>query len=120
MANIVQNMLIQSWSDPAKDESGPIRIFPAVPSEWQDVEFRDLRTEGAFLVSASRRNGVTEWVRIKSLAGEPCLVFTNIKGEVQAKGRRPFKLEKAAPGTYRIDLKKGEEVLLCSGTAKDP
>ena len=29
MANIVQNMLIQSWSDPAKDESGPIRIFPA-------------------------------------------------------------------------------------------
>jgi len=120
MANIVQNMLIQSWSDPAKEESGPIRIFPAVPAEWKDVEFRDLRAEGAFLVSASRRNGVTEWVRIKSLAGESCLVLTDIKGEVRAKGGRSFKLEKAAPGTYRIDLKKGEEVLLCCVSAKDP
>jgi len=113
-------MLIQSWSDPAKDESGPIRIFPAVPSEWKDVEFRDLRTEGAFLVSARREHGNTTWVHIKSLAGEPCLILTDIIGEVRAKGGRPFKLEKAAHGTYRIDLKKGEEVSLCSGSAKDP
>ncbi len=72
MANIVQSMLIQSWTDPAKDESGPIRVFPALPSEWKDVEFRDLRTEGSFFVSAKRTDGKTQWVRIKSLAGEPC------------------------------------------------
>lgn len=117
IANNIQDMLIQSWSDPAIDEPGPLRIFPAVPAEWKDLEFRDLRAEGAFLVSAGRRNGVTEWVRIKSLAGEPCLVRTDIKGEVRANGKRPFKLEKVAPCTYRIDLNKGEEVLLCSGSA---
>jgi hypothetical protein len=33
-----------------------------------DVEFRDLRAEGAFLVSAKRSGGQTLWVRIKSLA----------------------------------------------------
>ena len=117
IANNIQDMLIQSWSDPAIEEPGPLRIFPAVPAEWKDLEFRDLRAEGAFLVSAGRRNGVTEWVRIKSLAGEPCLVRTDIKGEVRANGKRPFKLEKVAPCTYRIDLNKGEEVLLCSGSA---
>ena len=33
MANTLQNMLIQSWSDPTKEQSGPIRIFPALPSD---------------------------------------------------------------------------------------
>jgi len=114
MANIVQNMLIQSWTDPAADEPGPIRIFPAVPSAWEDIEFRDLRTEGAFLVSAKRSAGKTEWVRIKSLAGEPCRVKPGLDGEVRIKsnGKREHRLIKVSPGIYKIDLKKGDEVLL--------
>ena len=112
MANIVQNMLIQSWSDPAENESGPIRVFPAMPLEWKDAEFRDLRTEGAFLVSAKRTAGKTLWVRIRSLAGEPCRVSPDINGEVQLKSNRPIKLKQVSPGTYEIDLKKGEEVLM--------
>jgi hypothetical protein len=111
-ANIVQNMLIQSWSDPAKDEPGPIRIFPALPSTWKDVEFRDLRAEGAFLVSAKRSAGKTEWVRIKSLAGEPCRVRPGMNGTIRIKGDREHKLELVSPGIYEIALKKGEEVLL--------
>ncbi len=112
MANIVQNMLIQSWTDPAATESGPIRIFPAIPSTWKDVEFRDLRTEGAFLVSAKRTAGATKWVRIKSLAGEPCRVRPGLDGEVNIKSNGRHKLIKVSPGTYDIDMKKGEEILL--------
>ncbi len=44
---------------PGESEPGPIRIFPALPSTWKDVEFRDLRAEGAFLVSAKRSGGKT-------------------------------------------------------------
>jgi len=115
MANIVQNMYIQSWTDPAKEESGPIRIFPALPSTWKDVEFRDLRAEGAFLVSAKRTDGQTQWVRIKSLAGEPCRVRPGLTGEVRVKGGRQFKLVPVSPGIYQIDLKQGEDVLLYAG-----
>ena len=111
-ANIIQEMLIQSWSDPAKEEPGPIRIFPALPSSWKDVEFRDMRAEGAFLVSAKRDAGRTQWVRIKSLAGEPCRVRPDMKGEIRIKGDRKHKLEPVSPGIFEIDLKKGEEVLL--------
>ena len=110
MANIIQDMLLQSWSDPALDEPGPIRIFPAVPAAWPDVEFRDLRAEGAFLVSARRTAGKTEWVRIKSLAGEPCRVRPGLIGEISAGGNRPFALRQVSPGVYEVDLKKGEEV----------
>lgn len=111
-ANIIQDMLLQSWSDPAKDESGPIRVFPAVPAAWQDVEFHDLRAEGAFLVSAKRSGGKTEWVRIKSLAGEPCRVRPGMNGEIRTKGDREHQLRLVSPGVYEIDLKQNEEVLL--------
>jgi len=112
LANIIQDMFIQSWSDPAKDEFGPIRIFPATPSEWKDIEFHDLRTEGAFLVSAKRTDGKTEWVRIKSLAGEPCRVRPGISGEVRIKSKGKHTLKPVSPGIYEIDMKKGDEVFL--------
>lgn len=111
-ANIIQDMLIQSWSDPAKDEPGPIRIFPALPSSWKDAEFHDLRAEGAFLVSAKREEGKTQWVRIKSLAGEPCRVRPGMDGVIGIHAPRAIKLEQVLPGIYQINLRKDEEVIL--------
>ena len=116
VANIVQDMLLQSWSDPAKNEPGPIRIFPALPSAWKEVEFRDLRAEGAFLVSAKGSRGQTEWVRIRSLAGEPCRVRPGMNGAIRIKGDGQHKLESVSPGIYEIALKPGEEVLLYTGS----
>ncbi len=112
LANIIQDMCIQSWTDPAMDQSGPIRIFPATPSAWKDIEFHDLRTEGAFLVSAKRTNGHTEWVRIKSLAGEPCRVRPGMDRDVQLRSDRPHEVKEVSPGVYEIDMKKGDDVLL--------
>jgi len=115
-SNIVQQMLIQSWCDPTKDQAGPIRIFPAMPAAWEDAIFHDLRTEGAFLVSAERKEGETRWVRIKSLAGEPCVVKASFIGELKQKGHRQSSITKNGPNTYEIDLKKGEEIVLYTGT----
>jgi alpha-L-fucosidase 2 len=116
VANIIQDMLMQSWTDPAKEASGPIRVFPAVPSVWKDIEFRDLRAEGAFLVSAERAAGQTQWVRIKSLAGEPCRVRPGFTGECRIQSDGKLKLKQLSPGVYEIDLKKGDDVLLyCAG-----
>ena len=112
VANNIQEMLIQSWTDPAAEMSGPIRVFPALPSGWKDVEFHDLRAEGAFLVSAKRRGGETQWVRIKSLAGEPCRVRPGLKGSVCVAEDARCSIRQVSPGIYDIDLKKGEEVLL--------
>jgi alpha-L-fucosidase 2 len=61
----LQEMLLQSYS-------GTIRIFPAVPKDWKDVSFTTLRAEGAFLVSAERRGGITHSVRITSEKGGSC------------------------------------------------
>ena len=112
-ANIIQEMLLQSWSDPTHGGPGLIRIFPALPDAWKDVEFHDLRAEGAFLVSARRSAGQTKWIRIKSLAGEPCQVRTDMNAVIQIRDGRQSRMEPVSPGMYQIQLKRNEEVLLC-------
>jgi len=46
-ASGLQAMLLQS-------HAGVVRVFPAGPATWKNAEFRDLRAQGAFLVSARR------------------------------------------------------------------
>lgn len=58
----LQEMLIQS-------HSGAIHVFPAVPADWQDIRFDQLRTEGAFLVSATQTDGKVKQVEVASTAG---------------------------------------------------
>ena len=111
-ATIIQDMLLQSWSEPAKDGPVIIRVFPALPSSWQDVEFHNLRTEGAFLVSANRSAGKTKWIRIRSLAGEPCVVKPGIDGTIRLEGNPGATLKTVAPGIHQVDLTKDSEVLL--------
>jgi hypothetical protein len=111
-ATIIQDMLLQSWSDPTRETPGPIRVFPALPTSWQDLEFHKLRAEGAFLISAKRSAGKTEWVRIHSLAGEPCLVQPAIDGPIRIEGDADANITTISPGIYQIDLGKNREVLL--------
>lgn len=107
-AAAVHDMLLSSWGD-------KIRVFPAVPTAWRDVAFRDLRTEGAFLVSAARKDGKTRFVRITSLAGEPCRLRTDM-GAVETD--RAVPLRDLGAGVLEIGLKKGDSVVLWPAGAK--
>jgi alpha-L-fucosidase 2 len=53
----VHEMLLQSWG-------GKLRIFPAVPGQWKDAAFENLRAEGGFIVSARRVAGKTVSVTV--------------------------------------------------------
>lgn len=58
----VHELLLQS-------RQGYVEVFPAVPESWKDVSFSDLRSEGAFLFSAKKENGVPLSVKIVSEKG---------------------------------------------------
>src|SRR5262245_8473620 len=49
-ARTLQDMLLGSWG-------GILRVFPAVPDAWKDVVIHDFGAEGAFRVSAVRKDG---------------------------------------------------------------
>ena len=103
-AQSIQDMLLQSWGD-------TIRVFPGVPDSWKDVTIRDLRAQGAFLVSAARHEGKTQWVCVKSLAGRPCRVRPALEGTVKA----TVPLKPTGDGCYELQLAKGEEAVLYTG-----
>lgn len=107
-AQSIHDMILQSWG-------GTIRIFPAAPDAWEDIVFHDMLAEGAFLVSAVRKQGTTQFVRIKSLAGEPCRIIPGLQGTVKVSGSRNVNLDEVEPGVFTLDLKPGEEAIIWSG-----
>ncbi|NBB18300.1 hypothetical protein GVN20_02935 [Runella sp. CRIBMP] len=81
----IQEMLLQSYA-------GQIEVFPAIPQKWQQASFKDLRAEGAFLVSAQKTNGLVSSLEIKAEKGG------------KAKVKLPFK-------THSIEFNKGVKVI---------
>lgn len=80
----VQEMLIQS-------HTGIIRIFPAIPASWDTVSFTQLRTMGAFLVSAHRQEGYVVDVEVISEKGGLLRLANPFDGEFEMAGNAlPF------------------------------
>ena len=107
-ASSVHEMVLQSWG-------GRIRVFTGTPADWGDVAFHHFRTQGAFLVSAKKKAGVTTFVSVESLAGSPCVVKTDIESPkiyIEGKPANRSHVQKMARGFYKISLKNGETVIL--------
>jgi hypothetical protein len=105
-ARCIQDMLLQSHN--------AIHVFPAVPKEWKDVAFCRLLAEGAFEVSASRKDGITQFVVIKSLAGEPCRIKADLATPVRLTEQGERALIRDQQGIISLNLAKDEEAILVS------
>ncbi len=110
-AQAVHEMLLQNAAE------NTLRVFPSVPEAWKDVVFHDLRAEGAFLVSATRRGGRTRMVKLTSLAGEPATLEVALEdpallGDAGGAGVVP-----AGPGRWRIALARGASATLLARDA---
>jgi hypothetical protein len=103
----LHDMFVQSWG-------GVIRVFPAVPSAWKDLTVHNFRTQGAFLLSAVRKAGATQFVRLRSLAGERCRVRPGIGGSLSVTGDdgAPLTWREVGSGVIEIDLLRDREALI--------
>lgn len=68
----LQEMLLQSYA-------GFIEIMPAVPVTWKDVSFNTLRAEGAFVISAVKKDGVLSEIKIVAEQGGKTIVKIPLK-----------------------------------------
>lgn len=104
-ASATLDLLLQSWG-------GKIRVFPAVPDQWKDASFYQLRTMDGFLVSASLKDHQIQWIHVFSEAGEPCILrVPEWGGAMQFLPSRPGAAQpkSIAPGEWQLGLKKGED-----------
>ena len=69
-------------------------------------------------MSASRKEGKTTGIRIKSLAGEPCILRTDMVNPIVKAGN--VTLTPIGQGEYSLDLKKGENVVLTTAEENIP
>lgn len=58
----LQEMLLQS-------NAREILVFPAIPGNWKNIAFDKLRAQGAFLVSASQKNGKIQRITVYAEKG---------------------------------------------------
>jgi len=93
-----------------------INIFPAMPDEWKDAEFYGLLAEGGFEVSARYTDGETEFVYIKSIAGEPLIIKPNFKTQFVIESDQEMKYDTLDSGCYRFELNAGKDMLLVKNT----
>lgn len=99
----VHELLLQS-------RNGYIQVFPAVPDSWQHCSFRSLRAEGAFLISAEKKNGTSYTVEVVAEKGG----LLNIKlpaGQMKVKGLLTTTVKTGKDGIARVPLKKGQKIL---------
>jgi hypothetical protein len=109
----INEMMLQSYDN-------EIHVFPAVPDAWKEVSYQNLRTEGAFLVTAKRAGGKTVYVKIKSLAGGSFKL--NIRSPVSGlllKKDSGAEVVSNQDGSCKITLPKGKSIEFFVGNLKE-
>ena len=107
-AQVMMRMLVSADHDDVVD------VFPALPEQWREASVSGLRAPGAFVLDASRSNGRTDWVRVRSEAGRPLVLRHGILDglDVRDEAGRPVAVEQPAPGILRGQLAAGESLLV--------
>jgi len=110
----VLEMLMQSWG-------GKIRVFPALPTEWKDACFDDLRAEGGFLVSASMKNKQLEWIKVTSTTGEDVILKSNDANQLRPiSALKEHAIKNIGNNEILIHLQKGASIVLATRNVLNP
>lgn len=102
----LQEMLLQSYA-------GFIEIMPAVPEEWKDVAFHQLRAEGAFLVDAKRTGGRVIEIKIVAEKGGVTKVKLPFK-KWAIVSKNNIKVMGTKDGFLKLECKPGGNIVLKS------
>ena len=103
-ASGIQEMLLQSHTE-------VVKLFPAIPAVWQNARFKNLRAQGAFLISASKENGTVNKVQITAEKGGKLRLDNPFAGR-KFKSNIAYKLE---GNTLVFELKPGNQLNLTAG-----
>ena len=96
-----------------QDWGTKIRVFPAMPTTWADASFINLRANGAFLISATRKTSKTVFIQVESEAGGLCRLQTgmtsaNLVVKALDGTNLTYQLMDAVKGVIEVTMKAGD------------
>ncbi|MBS1577279.1 MAG: glycoside hydrolase N-terminal domain-containing protein [Bacteroidetes bacterium] len=103
----VHELLLQS-------RNGYIEIFPAVPADWKNVSFKNLRSEGAFIISAKKENGIPSEIKITAEKGGILKMKHPFKTWI-VEGIPSTQVKKEESGILSVNMKKGQTIVFKNG-----
>lgn len=99
-----------------QSNGGVIRLFESAPPAWADLALWNFRTEGAFLISAVRKDCKTRFVHIRAEAGGTAMIRANWEeGTVCVERNDGLEQLPVTDGTVALEMQSGEEALLWQG-----
>lgn len=110
----LQELILQS-------NGGIVRLFESAPPAWANISVYNLRTEGAFLVSAVREDYETRFVYVQAEAGGDLVLRANWKNE-NIHVQRQWGVEdySVMDGTVTLNMLPGEKITLWQGNERPP
>ena len=111
-ATAIQEMMLQSWG-------GRLRVFPAVPPTWSNVQFAQLRGEGGYLVSGDYGDGDAKWVLVQAENEGQIEVDPQIEN-ADWSATKGATVKKVKSGVYQIETEPGGSVLFWPKDSAQP
>lgn len=99
----IQELYVQYWDE-------VVRVFPAVPEDWANCSFENLRVPGAFLLSGKRENFKNVELSIFSEKGGKITLQPHLSGTVQFSGTG--KLVSQIKDRFTLEIPKGGAMTL--------
>ncbi|MEI7833059.1 MAG: hypothetical protein WCJ56_07680 [bacterium] len=87
-------------------------VFAGVPTRWRDASFKEMRTDGAFMVSGVKAGGILQQITVRSEAGGTFKLANPWEGEVAQITRDADIVEQAVGPIIDIATAIGETVLI--------
>lgn len=89
-----------------------IYVFDSVPEAWDEASFWHLRTEGAFLVSARRKEGRTEFIALFAEKGGTVRLVSDLGTEVEVRCENQLCEFLVSDGRIVFETEAGKEYLI--------
>lgn len=98
---------------------GIVRIFENTPPAWADLALWNMRTEGAFLVSAVREMYITKFVHVKAEHGGTFVLRSDFGADVVHMEQNGETVDiPVMDGAITVDMAKGDELLFWAGDTR--